>query len=430
MLPLRSVDWHVGCSFLDVSSTARSRIILSLLTLACTAFPLGLAKEHFLANAMDEYERTLHVLNQYRALAASYDGAFLPATEEPVEPGDYYADVPHLTHLLTLIGDLSPEAVSGDSDLYEGALVEAVKRFQSRHGLEPDGRIDKTTLEQLNTPLRVRVRQLELALKRLRRRPYDPTRPAIVLNLPEFRLRAFGGKNASGSDPELDMKVVVGAPDHRTPILLSQLKIVIFCPYWTVPASIQHNELLPEITRDPSWVSANHFELVSKQGVVAEDRTVSEHILSELGTGELSLRQKPGPKNTLGLVKFAFPNEYGVYMHDTSARWLFAQAQRDLSHGCIRVEQPEDLAEWILRGQAGWSRDRVVAAMQGTEPISVTVKRPIQVVTTYSTAIVMDNGEVHFLPDIYGEDAALEKQLAARPHTMVINSEPRDRPRE
>ena len=347
-----------------------------------------------------------------------------------MEPGDYYAEVPRLIRLLTLIGDLSPSAVPADSDLYQGALVEAVKRFQSRHGLEPDGRVDETTLEQLNTPLRVRVRQLELALERLRRRPYDPARPAIVLNLPEFRLRAFGGTNAAGPDPELDMKVVVGAPDHRTPILLSQLNIVIFCPYWTVPASIQHNELLPEIKRDPSWVSANHFELLTKQGVVAEDRTVSERMLSKLGTGELWLRQKPGPKNTLGLVKFEFPNEYGVYMHDTSARWLFAQVRRDLSHGCIRVERPEDLAEWVLRGQAGWSRDRVVAAMHGTEPISVKVKRAIQVVTTYSTAVVMENGEVHFFPDIYGEDAALEKELAARPHTMVINSEPRHRPRE
>lgn len=413
-----------------MSSKSRSCVILILLALACTAFPLGLANEQLLTYTTDEYERTLHVLNHYRALAAEYDGALLPATEEPVEPGEYYADVPRLIRLLTLIGDLPPSAVPADSDLYQGALVEAVKRFQSRHGLNPDGRVDKTTLEQLNTPLRVRVRQLELALERLRRRPYDPARPAIVLNLPEFRLRAFGGTNAAGPEPELDMKVVVGDPEHRTPILFSQLNIVIFCPYWTVPASIQHNELLPEIRRDPSWVSANHFELVTKQGGVADDRTVSEHILLKLGTGELLLRQKPGPKNTLGLVKFGFPNEYGVYMHDTSARWLFAQVRRDLSHGCIRVEQPEDLAEWVLRGQAGWSRDRVVEAMHGTGPISVKVKCPIQVVTTYSTAVVMENGEVHFFPDIYGEDAALEKQLAARPHTMVTKSEPRDRPRE
>ena len=256
-----------------MSSKARSRIILSLLSLASAAFLLGLANEQFLTYATDEYERTLQVLNHYRALAAEYDGAVLPSTEEPVEPGEYYADVPGLIRLLTLIGDLPPSAVPAASDLYQGPLVEAVKKFQARHGLEPDGRVDKTTLEQLNTPLRVRVRQLELALERLRRRPYDPARPAIVLNLPEFRLRAFSGTNAAGPNPELDMRVVVGAPEHRTPILSSQLKIVIFCPYWSVPASIQRNELLPEIRKDASWVSANHFELLTKQGEVARDQT-------------------------------------------------------------------------------------------------------------------------------------------------------------
>jgi murein L,D-transpeptidase YcbB/YkuD len=357
----------------------------------------------------------LRALNRYRALAAKDDGAFLPATEEPVEPGESYADAPRLIRLLSLIGDLPAGAVPADSELYQGALVEAVERFQSRHGLKPDGRIDTTTLEQLNTPLRVRVRQLELALERWRRRPYDPARPAIVLNLPEFRLRAYGGADAAGSDPELDMKVVVGqAPDHKSPILLSQLEIVIFRPYWNVPVSIQRNELLPKIKRDPSWISANNFELVTPQGEVAGAGKVSEHMLSELGKGELQLRQKPGPKNTLGLVKFVFPNEYGVYMHDTSARWLFARERRDLSHGCIRVEKPEELAEWILSGQSGWSRDRVQEAMQGTESISVKVKRPIQVAIMYSTATVMKNDEVHFFPDIYGEDQALEKELAAQ----------------
>jgi len=393
---------------------------LIVLTLACTAFLLGQARNRSLTVPVDEYERTLRVLNQYRVLAAEDDGALLQATEEPVEPGDHYADTPRLIRLLSRIGDLPPEDVPDDSELYEGELVTAVKRFQSRHGLEPNGRIDTTTLEQLNTPLRIRVRQLELAVERLRRRPYDPARPAIVLNLPEFRLRAFGGSNAAGLDPELDMKVVVGeAPDHKSPILRSQLETVIFLPYWNVPASIQRIELLPEIKQDRSWVSANRFEMITPHGEVAGDGRVSDDMLSELGTGKLQLRQMLGPKNTLGLVKFVFPNEYGVYMHDTSARWLFDRERRDLSHGCIRMEKPEELAEWVLREQPGWSRDRVVEAMQGTESISVKVKRPIQVVLMYATAVVMSNGEVHFFQDIYGEDAALEKELASRPRTTV-----------
>ena len=388
---------------------------LIFLTLACTVFRLGQARDQSLTVPVDEYERTLRALQQYRVLASEDDGALLQATEEPVEPGDHYADTPRLIRLLSRIGDLPAGFFPDDSQLYEGELVTAVKRFQSRHGLEPDGRIDTTTLEQLNTPLRSRVRQLELALERWRRRPYDPARPAIVLNVPEFRLRAFGGANAAGHDPELEMKVVVGeAPDHKSPILRSQLETVIFLPYWNVPASIQHVELLPEIKQDRSWVSANHFEMVTRQGEVAGDGRVSDDMLSELGTGKLQLRQKPGPKNTLGLVKFVFPNEYGVYMHDTSARWLFDRERRDLSHGCIRVEKPEDLADWVLRGQSGWSRDRVVEAMQGTESISVKVKRPIQVVLMYATAVVMSNGEVRFFRDIYGEDQALEMELAAQ----------------
>jgi murein L,D-transpeptidase YcbB/YkuD len=369
---------------------------------------------------MDEYERTLRALNQYRALAGGGDDEFLPDILEPVKPGDSYAGLPDLIRLLTKLGDLPEGAVPNRSDIYQGDVVTAVQKFQSRHGLEPDGVIGPLTLEQLNTPLSARVRQLELALGRWRRRPYDPSRPAIVLNVPEFRLRAFAG---GSSDPELEMKVIVGkASDRQTPILHSQLEAVIFCPYWNVPASIQHDELVPEISKDRSWVSANRFEMVNQQGEVVEGK-VSDRMLEELGSGELQLRQKPGPKNTLGLVKFVFPNAYGVYMHDTSARWLFDHARRDLSHGCIRVEKPQELAEWVLRSQPGWPRERIEAAMRGTESVSVKVDRPIQVVTLYSTAMVLPNGEVHFFKDIYGEDAALEEELAAPTHAKVAGSE-------
>ena len=387
---------------------------LRLLILACAAFCFGQAADRSLHVPMDEYARTLRALNEYRMLAAEDDGALLPATEEPVEPGARYADTPRLIRLLSRIGDLPAESVPDDSELYAGELVPAVKRFQLRHGLTPDGIIGPATLEQLNTPLSARVRQLELALERWRRRPYDPSRPAIVLNLPEFRLRAFSGSNAPGHNPELEMKVIVGeAPDHRSPLLRSQLETVLFRPYWNVPLRIQAIELLPEIEKDRSWVSANHFEMVTSQGEVAGDGRVSDGMLAELATGQLQLRQKPGPKNAMGLVAFLFPNAFGVYMHDTSAPWLFSKDRRDLSHGCIRVEKPEALADWVLR-QSGWSLDRVAQAMHGTESITVQVTHPIQVVLMYATAVVIPNGEVHFFQDIYGEDEALEKELAAQ----------------
>ncbi len=377
---------------------------LGLLALASIAWRLEYAKGQSAPQPLDELERTQRALDQYRALASDDQPDLLTATAEPLEPGDTYSCLSGLVRLLTRLGDLPAETAPEDSDVYHGAVVDAVKRFQSRHGLEPDGRIDAATFDQLNTPLGVRVHQLELALERLRRPPYDPNRPAIVLNLPEFRLRAFSGGNAA---PELEMKIVVGqAPDRETPALRSQLESVIFLPYWNVPASIQRDELLPEIRKDRSWVSANGFEVVTPKGEVREGRTVSEEMLSDLGTGRLQLRQKPGPKNTLGLVAFMFPNDYGLYMHDTSARWLFDHARRDLSHGCIRVEKPEELAEWVLRNQPGWSQERIAAAVRGTESISVRVERSIQLVTMYLTAVVMPDGEVHFFQDVYGEDGA------------------------
>jgi murein L,D-transpeptidase YcbB/YkuD len=368
-----------------------------------------------LAAQLHESERTARALDEYRALAARDDGELLPSTEDPVKPGDTYDGIPRLIRLLSLVGDLPADAVPSDSRSYTDELAEAVKKFQSRHGLPQDGIIGPATLKQLNTPLSVRVRQLELALERWRRHPYDPARPAIVLNVPEFRLRAFSGTTAEGDAPDLEMKVVVGeAPDHKSPLLHSHLDSVVFRPYWTVPAAIQKNELLPEIQSNAHWVSDNNFEMVTRQGQVAEADGDLAHTISELSTGRLQLRQKPGPKNTLGLVKFLFPNDYGVYMHDTSAHWLFEKDRRDLSHGCIRVERPEDLAEWVLRGQSGWSRDRVEEAIRGEETIAVRIKRPIQFVIMYVTAVVMESGEVHFLDDIYGEDSALEKGLVAQ----------------
>jgi murein L,D-transpeptidase YcbB/YkuD len=216
---------------------------------------------------------------------------------------------------------------------------------------------------------------------------------------------------ATEHDAELEMKVVVGeAEEHRSPILVSNLDVIIFRPYWNVPLAIQRDELVPKIERDESWVTANNFELLTSRGEPAKEGRPSDDIVSDLSAGRLQLRQRPGPKNALGLVKFQFPNEYGIYMHDTSVRWLFERERRDHSHGCIRVEKATDLAEWVLSGQSGWSRDRIDETINGTETVSVRVKHPIQVVIMYATAAVMENGDVHFFRDIYGEDGKLEQE--------------------
>jgi murein L,D-transpeptidase YcbB/YkuD len=394
--------------FIYVGSNSACQLVLGIFVLAWACAVPEQARDNSLPVPMDEYVRTLSALEQYRVLAAEDDGEILPETDKPVQPGEHYDGVPRLIRLLRRIGDLTGDADSTVPDLYQGELVAAVQRFQVRHGLEPNGWIDKATLAQLNTPLSFRVHQLELALERWHRHPYNPSCPAIVLNLPEFRLRAFGASNRR----ELEMKIVVGqGPEHKTPLLSSQLEAVIFRPYWNVPVSIQCNELVPEITKDASFLSANHLEMITLQGVVVQEAVTSD-VLAHLCSGNLRLRQTPGPKNVLGLVEFAFPNKYEVYMHGTSAQWLFARERRDLSHGCVRLERAEDLAEWVLRQESGWTREHVAKAMQGPESFGVRLRRPIQVVTMYVTAVTLENGEVHFFQDIYGEDAALEKELA------------------
>ena len=394
---------------LDMRSNSAGRLVAGLVAIACAGWLLAHAREQSYGSQTDEYVRILDPLERYRVLAAEDDGAVLPEIDQPVKLGGHYEGIPRLIRLLQMTEDLPADTIFTKTDQYGYALVRAVHRFQRRHGLEPNGRIDKATLAQLNTPLKFRVHQLELALERWRRRPYDPARPAIVLNLPEYRLRAFNADNHL----DLEMKIVIGqAPEHKTPLLTSELERVIFRPYWNVPISIQRDELIPKIMNDPDYLSANHLEIVTTKGTVVQG-DVSDDILADMQSGWLRLRQTPGPGNVLGLVKFAFPNEYEVYMHGTSAPSLFGRARRDLSHGCIRLEKADALAEWVLRQETGWTRNRVMRAMHGAESITVELKRRIQVVTMYATAVVLENGEVHFFEDIYGEDAALDQELVA-----------------
>lgn len=397
-------------------------------TLAGVEFTQAHAEE---GSTSAEYRRTVAALDRYRILAAEDEGGILPSTKKPVKRGERYAGVPRLARLLSLIGDLAGGTGVTDSETYSDALVAAVKRFQTRHGLEPDGRIGKRTLTELNTPLSFRVRQLELALERWRQVPYDPARPAIILNLPEFRLRAFGPSH----HPELEMKIIIGrAGKLRTPIFSAEMDSILFRPFWNVPIRIQRDELVGEIMRDPTYLAKNDFELVTPKGAVVTEDDVAGTLLAQLRSAKLHLRQRPGPKNALGLVKFVFPNEYDVYMHDTPGKSLFSRARRDFSHGCIRLEKPVDLAEWVMREESGWPRDRILAAMQGKEAkdsVAVKLQHPIPVTITYVTAVALEGGEVHFLEDIYGEDAALEKELgAATPEPETTSGEPGQHPRE
>lgn len=330
------------------------------------------------------YWRTQKALAEYLAFAR----------QDTDPPG-----LARVEHLLRLVGDLRPN---------DDSLVDAVKRFQIRHGVEPDGRIGKDTLKQLNTPLSQRARQLQLVLERWRWVPHSFPRPPIVVNIPEFRLRAYDDQYR----PELEMKVVVGqAYRHKTPVFSGSMTHVIFRPYWDVPLSIQRAELAPKIAKDPAYLAKNDYEIVDSRRKVVSTSSVSADMLAQLRSGKLFTRQIPGDKNALGLVKFLFPNEYNVYLHSTPAKALFSKSRRDFSHGCIRVEKPEELALWVLRGLPGWDMDHIRAAENGTDSRQVNLDKPIPVLIVYGTAVVREDGEVFFFDDIYGHDATLEQLL-------------------
>ncbi len=356
------------------------------------------------------YRRTEEALQRYIAMAREENVGSLPVPKKPIEPGGSYPAVAQLASRLRRVGDLSADAgVSPESNGYEEPLIDAVKRFQMRHGLDPDGRLGKATLAQLNTPLTFRVRQLQLTLERWRWVPHGFSRPPIVVNIPEFELRAASGLYTT----ELAMKVVVGrAYGHQTPVFASEMKYAIFRPYWNVPLSIQRAELMPKLDRDPAYLARNGFEVVTLQDKVVTKGVVDGATLGLLRSGKLRIRQTPGDKNALGLVKFVFPNEHSVYLHGTPATELFSKSRRDFSHGCIRVEHPEALAAWVLRDKPEWTPERIASAMHGTDTIQVTLEKPIPVLIVYVTAVVLEGGEARFFEDIYGQDAQIEALLA------------------
>ena len=337
-------------------------------------------------------------------------GKPLPAIQKTVAPGDSYAGVPQLIVFLRLVGDLPADAsVPADSTMYQGPLVDAVKRFQSRHGRTADGKITTQTLADMNVPLSQRVQQMQLALERWRWLPIGLHAAPIVANIPEFRLRAYD----ENFKVALAMNVVVGkAYDHDTPVFEDNMQYVVFRPYWNVPYSIAKSEYLPKLARDPDYLAKKGFEVVDSRQQVVSSGAVSSDVLAQLRSGKLFIRQGPGPKNSLGLVKFIFPNNYNVYMHDTPAQELFAKTRRDFSHGCIRLEKPAELAVWVLRDNPGWNTEKVRAAMNGTTQQQVNLAHPIPVLIVYATVVVPEDGRVHFYDDIYGQDASSEKVLA------------------
>jgi murein L,D-transpeptidase YcbB/YkuD len=365
--------------------------------------------------AFPHYRRNKRELAHYRALARAGEPPAvppLPKGRRKVAPGGSWDGLPAVRARLRALGDLgeAPPAAPADAAVYDQTTVEAVKRFQERHLLDADGVLGAGTLDAVNVPLARRVRQLELAMERGRWLPPLSDRPTVFVNVPLFRM--WAADPARGDEP-LRMRVVVGKSlDHRTPIFLEEMEYVVFRPYWNPPPSILRAEIVPHARRDPSYLAHEDLEIVASGRDDAPSLPGTPANLDAVLAGRLFLRQRPGPRNSLGLAKFIFPNHENVYMHGTPATQLFSRARRDFSHGCIRVEDPAAFAEWVLRDKPGWTRDKIEQAMQGTRPTQVNLPARLRVVIFYDTVHVNSEGVVHFVGDIYGHERALDEALA------------------
>jgi L,D-transpeptidase YcbB len=357
-----------------------------------------------------EYVALRKALVQYRQIAAK--GGW-PRVQAPaavkLTPGRSSALVPALAARLAVTGDytgsIPPE---GQPAVYGPELEEAVKRFQRRHGLQDDGSVGAPTVAEMNVPVDVRVREIELNLERWRWLPRDLGERSILVNIPEMRLDV----RDHGQVP-LSMRVVVGKPDTQTPIFNDEMTHVIFSPYWNVPTDIAQKETLPSLMRDPSFLDRMNMEVVDAKGNPVDASSVD---LSN--PGNYRFRQRPGTSNALGLVKFMFPNQFDVYLHDTPADSLFARASRSFSHGCVRVEQPEQLAQYVLHDQPEWTPEKISEAMHAGHEQTVKLKEPIPVYLGYWTARVTPDGILQFRKDVYGIDARLTTKLTERLERM------------
>jgi L,D-transpeptidase YcbB len=357
-------------------------------------------------------------LARYRALARQPELAQLPpAARAPIRPGESYAGAPALRRLLAALGDLRapPQAGGAEQAMMDADLVAALARFQARHGLEADGVLGPTTFRELTLPLDVRVQQIVLSLERMRWLPPKLATPPIIVNIPQFRLFAFRTTRDFAQDI-LQMDVIVGSAfkGRQTPVFAADMRYVVLHPYWDVPRSILLRELLPAIQRHPAWVTDHGYEMVRGEGDDAIALPATDASVQLLAQGALRLRQKPGPENALGNVKFMLPNRHNVYLHDTPGRSLFGRSRRAFSHGCIRVADPLALLAHVLRDDPTWTPDRLAEALGQTTPVRIALPRPIRVYIFYGTALATEAGGILFFDDLYRQDPRLARLLESR----------------
>ncbi|MBL3656171.1 L,D-transpeptidase family protein [Fulvivirga sediminis] len=332
---------------------------------------------------------------------------------ETLKPGDNDDRILQLRARLSFTNYYeTPEAPDSTLRIYDEALASAVKEFQKRNGLAPDGALGKGTIGALNETLDNKIKKTTINLERCRWLPTDLGKEHLIVNIASFQLHAVkDGKTM------LTMNVVVGKPYRKTPVFSEKLRYLVFNPYWTVPPTILSKDILPSVRKNSNYLNNLNIKVVSGETVI--DPSTINWATTTASNFPYQLRQDPGPNNALGIVKFIFPNPYNVYMHDTNHRELFANTDRALSSGCIRLSRPKDMAVYILNNTKDeWDEKRVDNIIKTSKNYTVMIKRDIMVHLLYWTAFVDDNGVVNFRTDIYDRDDAVWKALLQDPPSL------------
>src|SRR5258705_1512826 len=341
--------------------------------------------DKYFEDANESYKALKEQLSKYLAIAKNGGWPQINAVKKSLKKGTSSPDIAIIKKRLAITGDL---ASNDTSQVFNDTLVTAVKNFQARHGYNETGIISDSLIKEMNVPVVRRIEQLLINMDRMRWLANNPSGNLIVVNIPEFVLHVYEGKQKA-----FDIDVVVGKEGHNTMMFNGDLNQVVFCPYWNVPQSIVVHEILPAMEKHPGYLEKENMEITGNED------------------GLPVIRQRPGEKNALGKVKFLFPNSFNIYLHDTPAKSLFEKDKRAYSHGCIRLKEPEKFANYVLRNQPEWPPEKINEAMNSGNEKYVKVKDPIPVVITYYTAWVDDNGRLNFREDIYGHDERLTEKM-------------------
>lgn len=349
------------------------------------------------------YRGMRDALARYRAIAAN--GGWPTVTDGPtLRPGDTDSRIPTMARRLAVTGDLPDGALAAIDDRYGLELEQAVRRFQARHGLDIDGIVGPGTRRAMNVSAAQRVRQLEINLERARWVLDDISDYFILVNIAGFRVYVV-------RDQEIvwQTRAQVGRPYRKSPVFRDEMKYLVLNPTWTVPYSIATRDLLPQIKQDPAFFETRGFDLLDRNGNRVDPSSVDWAGVTSRDF-RYTLVQQPGPANAMGRMKFMFPNQHAVYLHDTPSRYLFDRADRSFSSGCIRIENPIELAE-ILLGPDGWTQERLEQVIDTEQERTVFLSTPVPVFLLYWTAQANLDGTVSFFPDVYDRDGAVDRAL-------------------